>query len=297
MRLVFKVIMFCTPILMLSCIQDYDIDFDNSDKILTLNAEISDGQPVEVLIALPKKPNQLGDFFTPSDAEVILYENGELFEQLSFKQSTDTSFGVYISEKKITPENSYTIEATYGGLPMISAYQKVPSEPIIRSFTFGKEFSQINNNDTLPVKIGLVSDDFYSKYIAVFAYWDIDVEVTNENGVTELQNQTYRIDAFDDGTGFRDYKRNWVKALSPTNDFDFNLFLTSTENFKSDSVKSIQLIFFISALTEDGYLYRETYRRRGKDNFGEPAIIHSNIKNGLGIFSATSSIRKKFKLK
>jgi hypothetical protein len=79
MRLVFKNIIYILPFLLSSCIQDYTIDYDNSQNILTLNAEINDSKPAEVLIALPKKPDQFGDFYTPSDAEVNLYENGNFF--------------------------------------------------------------------------------------------------------------------------------------------------------------------------------------------------------------------------
>jgi hypothetical protein len=75
------------------------------------------------------------------------------FEQLTFRPSTDTSFGVYISQKNLLTGNSYTIEATYKDLPIISANQKVPAEPEISNIEFGKDFSQINDVDTLPVKI------------------------------------------------------------------------------------------------------------------------------------------------
>ena len=127
-----------------SCIQDYDIDYGNQN-ILTLNAEFSHLKPAEVLIALPKNPNQFGDYTIPSDAEVILYENGNFFEQLTFKSSTDTSYGIYVSSKNLLSSNSYTIEASYGNLPTISANQKITALTIVSNIKLGKEFSEKNN--------------------------------------------------------------------------------------------------------------------------------------------------------
>lgn len=280
-----------------SCIQDYQLDYSKSQEILTLNAELNHSYPATVLIALPKNPDQFGDFVTPSDAEVILYENGVFFEQLIFNPSTDTSFGIYTSNKKVTKGNSYSIEAKYRDLPMISSHQIIPAEPIISNILFGKEFSQINNSDTLPVVISFNTSDTSSIKIAVYSYLNVDLEVVDEYGNPELKNYNYRLDAYDNGNGFRDYQNYWTKELPLSNDFDFNLILYSIDSLQSESVKSVELVFIISALSEDGFLYRNTYRKRNKDNFGEPNIVFSNIKNGLGIFSAKSSTRQKFKIK
>lgn len=298
MQSVFRIIIYCIPFLLVSCIQDYTIDYNNSQNILTLNAEINHLQPAEVLIALPKKPNQLGDYFTPSDAEVILYENGNFFEQLTFKPSTDTSFGVYISKKNISEGNSYTIEATYRDLPVISAHQKVPAEPEISNIFLGKDFSEINDIDTLPVKITFVPNDTTSKYVAVYSYLDVDMEMIDEFGDSSMQNYEYRLEAFDEGgNGFRDYKHSWVKILPASNEFNFNVILNFFDSIQSENIQSVQLVFIISALTEEGYQYRKTYLDRNKDNYGEPSIVYSNIQNGLGIFSAKASVRQKFRIK
>lgn len=297
MRLVFRNILLFIPFLLTSCIQDYQLDYSKSQEILTLNAELNHSYPANVLIALPKAANQYGDYVTPSDAEVIMYENGSFFEQLSFDPSADTSFGLYTSKKKIEKGNSYRIEAKYRNLPMISAHQKVPALPEISNVFFGKEFSTINNEDTLPVVISLNMNDTSSRRLAVYSYLNVEMEVVDEFGNTQIKNFEYRIDAYDDGSGFRDHQRYWTKTLPASNDFNFNLILYSIDSLKSESVKSVELIFIISALSEEGFLYRDTYRKRNKDNYGEPNIVYSNIKDGLGIFSAKTSVRKVFKVK
>lgn len=154
---------------LLSCIQDYDMDFSLVEKMLTLNADIVAGKRIEALIAVPKKADAYGDYITPRDAEVVVYEDGEVFEKLQFEANDDAQ-GIYVSEKRVQEGKEYKIEVYHPDFPDLVALQKVPIAPHVLETTINKNHSDLVEGDTVLVEVRLQSFDNNISHYAINSF-------------------------------------------------------------------------------------------------------------------------------
>ncbi len=288
MKSVFKIWIVLQFIVLNSCIEDYEIDFSLSEKILTLNAEIQPDQKFKVLVALPKKSGQSGDYNTPSDAVVKVYEEGEFFEQLIFK-TNEGEHGIYVSEKNAKSNKTYSIEAECRNLPKINAEQKVPDYPVILSIRADKNHAQLQNNDTVLIEIELKENHKDVRFMTVNSYLYVSWFEINEEGNLEKRDKSYGLEIFGDRQSFRDHNWDWVVPAENSNTIKFYIKLPNTDEWDVQDLTYMRLDVPVSELTEDAYRFRTSYRNRYAGNFGETVTIFSNVKNGLGMFSAKAT--------
>lgn len=292
MQLVFKILFILVSVCLSSCLQDYDIDFDKTQSKLILNAELEPDEEIKVLVALPKVPTQHGDYFTPSDAIVTVFEEGELFEVLTYKVNEGASSGIYVSSKKPIPGKTYRVEARYGELPIVSAVQKVQDYPEIENVFFDREITGIIDSGKVEVRVILKENGVEQRYFTVDNY----IEINYLNRESEVDTSWFSLaSAFE--TGFQDL-RGYRTVLSKTpHVIDYTLSLNNMKLLESDSVLSVIFNISIDELSQDGYTYRNTYRVRNNDNYGEPNLVFNNIVNGLGIFSSRANAKRSYIIK
>lgn len=292
MRLVFKILFVLVSLGITSCLQDYNIDFDKTQNILILNAELDPDEEIKVLVALPKTPIQHGDYFTPSDAVVIVFEDGELFEVLTYKVNEGVTSGIYVSSKKPVPGKTYRIEAQYGELTAISAVQKVQDYPEIEDILFDKEFTAIEDSGKVEIKLMIKGNESAQRYFTIDNY--IEVKYLNEDSEIDTTRFTLGT-AFE--TGFRDMRGYWTVLSKSPHVIDYTILVNNMKLLESDSVLSVKFHISVDELSQDGYKYRDSYRVRNNDNYGEPNLVYSNIVNGLGIFSARANAKRIYDIK
>ncbi|MCO5231479.1 MAG: DUF4249 domain-containing protein [Chitinophagales bacterium] len=266
------------------------------EKILTINAELDPNEEVKVLVALPKASNMYGNYETPSDIDVTLFEEGIIFDKLGF-QSNDGEHGIYVTSKPISANKEYHIKATYKDYKIASATQRIPDHPQIENISFNKDFLNLNIEDTVSVKIELLADSIGEKYYAMINYLAIKWNNVDSMGnVIGVEEDVYRISAFDKTGGFNDYRKYWTKEILNSNIINYKLALTNTDLWKSENILSLKLIINVEEISKDAYLYRASYRKRNVDNYGEPSIVYSNIDNGIGIFSSKALVQRIIKI-
>lgn len=292
MQLVFKILFILVSVCLSSCLQDYDIDFDKTQNILILNAELEPDEEIKVLVALPKIPTQHGDYFTPSDAIVTVFEEGELFEVLTYKVNEGVTSGIYVSSKKPVPGKTYRVEARYGELPVVSAVQKVQGYPEIENIFFDKEITGIRDTGTVKVELVFKENASPERYFAIDNY--IIVDYLNKESEVDTSRFTLST-SFEEG--FRDLRGFWTVLSKSPHTISYKLLLNNMKLLESDSVLSVKFYISVDELSRDGYVYRDSYRVRNNDNYGEPNLVFSNIVNGLGIFSSRANVRSSYIIK
>ncbi len=292
MRLVSKIWMIITLLGTCACIQDYDIDFSTHDDLLTLNCELDPDENIKVLVAIPKMPNQGGDYFTPSDAVVQIFEDDILFDVLTFK-ANDTEHGVYVSEESPQPGKTYKITAQYKDLPRISATQTTVDEIKVEAIEFSKDLRALVPSDILSVRVIFTPNGKTERSFAVDNYIETRHQIIDESGEPVTIVSRFPVGYVDDKSGFWDYRGYWINKNN-LSELNYQLKFSNMDSLPVEMLSSVKLCMRLEELTNDGYLYRFTYSKRRTDNYGEPNLVYSNIENGLGIFSAKSSLMRKF---
>ncbi|MCO5247892.1 MAG: DUF4249 domain-containing protein [Chitinophagales bacterium] len=274
-----------------SCLKKYDLDFDQVGKNLTLNADVETDHTVEALITLTKSPLDYDNYITPSDAKVDLYENGVWLESLKYV-SKNGQLGIYTSQNKIQALKTYTIKASYKDLPIISATQTTFDSPNIESISMDKDVRAIADSGTMHVQVHITETNVKRRYFSIINFFEI-----HRSNDDETETVSWNIIDINLPKSFKD-DRNYSNIVTdnPQN-ISYNLNFRNMEEFQSDNVRAVWFYIEVLELSEDGYLYKKTYRKRGDDNFNEPTLVYSNIENGFGIFSTFSRTLQVFPVK
>lgn len=286
-------------VLISSCLKNYEMNLENGEKILSITSELDPDEEVKVLVALPKEANLYGNYHTPSDVDVVLFEDGKYFDKLIF-HSNDSLHGLYKSEKAVSAGKDYDIKASYKDFKSASASQKIPEYPQIEEVSFNKNFLKLNTEDTVSVTIELGKDSLLQqRYFSVQNFLAVrwgSVDSHQVGNPIIIRDSTLLVTTFDKSGGFNDYRRKWINEISNSGEINYRIALKNTDLWKSENIISLQLIIILEEITKDGYDYRVSYRKRNNDNFGEPMIVYSNIYNGIGIFSAKVTVQRIIKI-
>lgn len=294
MKLVFKILVIgCLFTLTTSCIEDYDMDFSLSEKILTLNAELEPNRIIRALIALPKEPGQFGDFNTPDNVEVNVFEDGEFFETLYFK-TEDNTHGIYASKKPTRSGRTYTIEAEYNDLPKIKGSQRVVDYPVVLSAQLDKDIWSLKGNDTVEVQINLEDNGRQERFVAVNSYLYVSWRDFDEDSSSYIREDTFGLEIFNEDNAFRDHNWDLVLSIGSSNTIKYSIVLVD-ESFHPDNLISISIQVPVMELSDDAYRYRYSHSKRYQGNYGENVTLYSNIENGLGIMSSKAIERISFR--
>lgn len=280
-----KIYIFLAFIFGVSCIQDYEIDFDHIEKRLSVLSEMDPNDTLKVLVALPKKPNQYGNFTTPKDAKVIIKEDGVFWDELDFSSKDSLGmYGVYISDKKVNHDKYYEIEVTYQDYPKVSASQKVPKPISIEKVKYHIESDEIFNQDEIFTQIKFLQNYEGEKYYALIHFMVLKYSVLDQYGeLHQLEHGIY-MNQKDNYGGFRDQRGYKIIKTQDDQEIQFQLIYDLRDWTDTTNIHSIELFTFLEEISADSYLYKSSLRNRNDDYYGELYRVYGNIQNGYGVF-------------
>ena len=239
--------------------------------------------------------NNTGSFDTVGNAKVELLKDGKLVATLPYYQdgfhylrgghTLDTTAGV-----------NYTLRVSAAGYTPIEAFQLTPKKAKIRSVAFRKDGA--TKADPLDLLNGKPRSKLVDEYVIEF-----DDVPNDENfyaayviieSVSTGQVQRVELGSLEDIS-----ESNMLKDKTFQNKF-FTAHWWS-QNFKGGrggggpgggNDKAVvnsgdKLTFYLRSMTPDQYLFRRSLDlyRQSNNFFSEPIILHTNIKNGYGIFT------------
>lgn len=296
MQWVSKLFLLIVPFTIISCIQDYEMEFDDVHKNLSVVAELDPRERVEVLVAISKAPNQYGEYKTPSDASVILKKDGEFWDSLRFiSHDTLKMNGAYISDKKLSYDSEYQIEVNYQHYPTVKASQKIPEQLKVSEYNIDVNAGNVFTQSEYPAKIRFLQNVHGMRYYAFRHFLNIEHWIIDQEGNRITENRRISILQTDDYTGFRDFRGYRVIESQDISEINFTLNINIEDLAFIENIENINLATIVEELSADAYLYRKTLRNKNDDYYGELFRVYGNLSNGYGIFSSKVSrvIRKR----
>lgn len=301
----FRYILILTAVWLLgACENQLEIPMDKVNTQLTMNAEVRPGENFRVLVTFSKKPLSQGAFEVPKDAVVNMFENGEYLETLAYNpDDTSRIYGAYKGKKRPKPGSEYSLEVLLPGYDRLTAKDKVPQ---------AVEILQLNTN-YYPTDFGQdgqakfqlrFKDNPEEEFYVLYVFYQ-SLERTGSEGPDSLEyryfSNTRRIDlqdAEDEYTGgilFSDVSFNGQEKVL---NIDFTA--QPIAFFDAFRYKEVKLLFELRRISKNNFQYKKTYTSylNGANNgFGEPVIVHTNVENGLGIFSSFTRDFASFRIK
>jgi hypothetical protein len=228
-------------------------------------------------------------------ATTKFYENGVLLFSLQEDENGYyTKPGFYPSQGRI-----YKIEVEKEGYPSVNAETDIPSPVSIQSF----DTTLVSDNENgggyfygeeIRCKLKYIDPAGTTNYYRLDCYLHYEDEEGNEY----LNRQYVYVNENDEHLFDKVYGYLlWTDLLTQGGETEINFKIYPDgyydEGNPNNSV-SISYIVMLSSVSEDYYKYDKTrsifYETGGSaDPFSEPVLIHTNIKDGFGIFGGISN--------
>jgi Domain of unknown function (DUF4249) len=240
--------------------------------------------------------NNSGRFDTVGNAKVELLKDGKLVATLPYFQdgfhylrgvhTLDTTAGV-----------AYTLRISSPNYPTIETTQITPKKAKIRSFVFNKDGA--TRSDPLDIFNGKPRNKLVDEYVITFDDVPNDENYYAAYAIVEYvaagQTQLFELGSLDDIA-----ESNMLKDKTFQNKtFTWRLW---SQKFKggrgggpggpggnNNNVLSTgdKITVYLRSMTADQFLFRRSLDLYKQSNnfFSEPVILHTNIKNGYGIFT------------
>ena len=276
-------------------INDIDIKVPQEELQLVINLELCGGEVTapETFVARTANIDEVvSTFFT--DAIVELYKEEDLLSVLEYIENEN----VYRSStvEQLTPGN-YTIEVSgVEGFEDIKATQTIPEKVDILEGTY-QENGTIEQYYTYAVPVDEVTikiDDPINEE----NYYHINLfGVIDKNDGSFPRESLFYPSSLDPFAETSFYHSGILLRDDAFNGEEYNLSI-GFKNFFNYNIpnegESRYIIAELSNVTRDYYLYTRSLAAQlsSVDNpFAEPVIVHNNVENGIGIFSAKNSTR------
>ncbi|HEY5825753.1 MAG TPA: DUF4249 domain-containing protein [Cyclobacteriaceae bacterium] len=266
-----------------STVEDVDIGLDKPKLVVNSLFSVDSVWRVRVTNTVNIVDNPMGHGFFQNiqDAVITLYdENNLLIEKLELKpdQNYTTS---YRSKKYPEQGKRYTIHVDVNNQPTLKATSSVPERVSIKSVSV--DSSQVDSKGEMILDLTFNDpsgiENFYLVKIIEEGYY-----VRNNDTLRSLNNVYFNpVDPV--------YQENISSHGAFLNDHLFegkelNFKLSLRQNYSTAIKKKRKVILF--TLTSTYYQYvisHELQRNSTDDPLAQPALIFSNVENGLGIFA------------
>lgn len=299
-------IFFCLTLL--SCEKTIDFNETATKPFMVLNSYIN---PSEIItVEITKSQSVIKEFKVEriTNADVEIFENGVLFEKLSY----DGKKECYKSTKKPIIGNTYSINAAASGYNSISSETIIPKKPALTDHIFQEADSEYNNGK-MTARIRLKDEANKKNYYRIV----VEEGVYYMNGPDDFNQRTF-------GNNFNkqfewegNIMKRWIGLQSKDpvltgkgqsgneylEDVPDNIFGIFNDDLFEGEEYTVEFTFntyyseglqqrvnvYVMSITEDYYLYLKSYSSQtfyDESPFSEPVQIYSNIRNGAGVFGA-----------
>lgn len=317
-------LLFIAAISIWGCENVVDIEVPEKPPKLVLNAYIATDSLWHVRLSHSKYVLDDRDYKEITDAEVSVFENGDLKENLVY-QITDNPYagnqGYYMSNvHKPQPGNLYRIEAKKNGYETIWAETRIPERVSIEKFTI--DTSRIITRD---YDSGYKLSVTFNDPKAIRNYYQVEllmetrnsgvITIWDENGVPRDSIYYYNslssvyITPLDPAINDEQFGYSNAVIFSDgrfngglyqfeflVSEWYFSRFLGQYQNPNEEA----SLLIILRNIDEAMYLYETTADLQdwNSDNpFAEPVPVYSNVKNGYGVLGAYASDSNRLILK
>jgi predicted DNA-binding protein len=278
-----------------------DIDIPAHVPKLVMQADWSVGSDsLSVMVSKSRGALDTGTYFNPGridtvgNAKVELLRDGKVVATMPYYQNglhylrggykLDTTAGL-----------SYTLRVSCPTLPTVEATQITPKAAKIRSVAFHKDGA--TKTDPLDIFNGKPKSKIVDEYIIEFDdipnvenFYSASVIIES---VATGQLQRVELGSLDDIA-----ESNMIQDKTFQNKtFSWRLWNQQFKDRKGGGpgggpnnnitvVSGDKITFFFRSMTADQYLFRKSLDLYRQTNiFSEPVILHTNVKNGYGIFT------------
>jgi len=277
-----------------SCEKEINLKIDEEDKILVVNSIICPDSLMTVKVSYSQSilENQPTSFI--NNASVLVFEDEVFLDSLA-----PIGNGKYQSKFKPKTNKKYSLEVS-DGTRKVTATCQIPDKglPVSPSIDtaevlFGPPMQRLKIN----LQDNREQKNFYRLFLKA-KYYSIPASSGNNLGFSyndeAINNQTTALGAL--SNYINDVPRYYYHQELIFSDKYING--TNKEILLSEVHlhEGYTLYIHQQTLSEDYYQYLYSYYNKPIDIFSEPAPMHSNIVNGVGIFGAYNEIIDSLKL-
>jgi hypothetical protein len=286
MKTVYSFLVIIALLILTSCEMVVEVDIPEQPPLLVFNGNAVADDTLSIF-RLTKSRGVLEvissfQFDPVTDGEIVLYENDIPVDTLHHEVIFDE--GDYPTRFIFHSGNTYYIEASGGGLPLVNAFTSVPVVvvPIITSYT-PVSFTDQNGNEIAELKFTITDPAPEVNYYHLFLngrsiYFNSNDPALNINA------------PFTFGEGF---------SGVPETFFDDHLFNGQEKSMtvymrRFDISPTSGVVVELISMDRSGYLYNQSFRLQLNTEgnpFAEPAPVFNNIENGYGVFGSMAVAR------
>lgn len=296
-------------VLIASCEKSITYNGKELQSVLVLNARISAGDSITCHLTSSKPITSVKGLMDIDDAKIEILKDGVSIGFLEGKGN-----GIYTSSQLVEEGGSYALSASKSGYNSITSNCEVPNKPqaTLKSIEAQQVYDADQGVYVIPkLKLNLEiadseKEEFYrvrvfQRYLADQFYYSDPKDVVIDT-LSFIWGEAYyetkdpllsrEIDDFSDEPEnsyqiFPDYTFAGEKYEIP---IEVDLGRGRFEPWVADSIPLFYRIE-VQSLTKELFLYYKSLEAQdwyGDSPFSEPVQLYSNIKNGYGIFGATS---------
>lgn len=277
-------------ILFSSCEKDFHFKNDYSSSVPVVNCRFTANQPFKVSFTtdLHIDSNKL---IAIKDAQISIYEDGILFEQLHYEAHPYiTNFGYYFSSNTARSGHIYTIKINHPKYGYLEATDTLPLPINTDSISYTAAYNA--DSGYLQKATINLNDPSSEKNIYSFYMLDSSTRKVLYNGDSILEGGLYNV-VINKIIGDKYVRYFNVPYMDDANFNGLNKKLTiqffpTTTNKLSDLIR-YSFFVFIRSISKNYFEFEKSiaqYYGYDLNDFEEVPDLYSNIKGGRGIFCA-----------
>ena len=282
-------------------------EYPDFDPEPTLNAVLIDGEPIQVYLTMAQRLDSVHP--TPcTDAEVLLYRDGEFVEQLSHY-----SGGCYKGSTVAEALHEFSCKVVIQGYDTLYAHTVVPVWPVVTDVNIIENATLDEEGNACPAILITFKTDpdkrlYYQSSIdaAFFYYYYYHGEIYNSTGTRGTMNQSINTDdpvLLNEGSDLLLFSNEIIPdtayTLKVNASFNSHSYSSSGQAVAFDSiVRSGYVVVSMSGIAESCYQYRKSQEAfQAPDAYTNlflgtitPLNIYNNVENGRGLFTAIAPV-------
>ena len=261
--------------------QVVEIEIPEHKESIVLNGLwTSQDSTLELLVSNSLSILDNADYTIPDDADVKLFKDGALWNNLILSEAT-FKYSLALDSPLGNELATYRIEAGFGTYDPVFVEQTMPGTVLIKEASYEQD-GTIDPTGEKVDEFSITFDDPPGEenyYLLRVSYIEQYVEWTGDT--IRYEGMIY-LDSNDPITGYSEQGLIFTDKAFDGNEYTINAWNYGW--FEQVELFNVELI----NITRDGYLYLrslENYYNSVDNPFAQPATVFSNIENGYGIFA------------
>ncbi|MBQ3353561.1 MAG: DUF4249 family protein [Bacteroidales bacterium] len=282
-------------------------EYPDFDPEPTMNAVLINGEPIQVYLSMAQRLDSVHP--TPcTNAEVLLYRDGELVEQLAH-HGNGRYTGSFVAEAL----HEYSCKVVIPGYDTLYAHAEVPAQPVVKDVNIIENATLDEDGNACPaIMITFKTDPdkrlYYQSSIdaAFFYYYYYLGMIYNSTGTRGSMNHSINTDdpvLLNEGSDLLLFSNEIISdttyTLKVNASFNSHSYSSSGQAVTFDSiVRSGYVVVSMSGIAESCYQYRKSQEAfQAPDAYTNlflgtitPLNLYSNVENGRGLFTAIAPV-------